>query len=175
MKEFIHSKTFKLIAAVVGIFLIAIISFGTGVAVGLRKARYSYSWGANYERNFMGGPRMMNGGRGGFFGGMMREFDGGDFRNAHGLAGTIVSISGNNIVVKDSATNQENTVAVTDSTIIRSRGADLKIGDLEQNDQIVVMGNPDNNGVIDASLIRVFNPANNSQANNNSNNNQTNN
>ena len=32
-----------------------------------------------------------------------------------------------------------------------------KISDLKVNDQIVVMGNPGDNGVVNASLIRVFN------------------
>ncbi len=176
MKEFIQSKTFKLITVIVGIFLVAIVSFGTGVAVGLKKARYSYEWGANYERNFIGAPRIMNGGRGGFFSGMMREFDGRDFRNANGLAGTIVSISGNNIVVKDSnsGNGQENTIAITGNTIIKSRGTNLKLSDLKQNDKIVVLGKPSDNGVINADLIRVFNGNNNNGVTNSNNTNQKN-
>jgi len=170
MKEFIQSKTFKIIAAIVGVFLVAAISLGVGVAVGLHKARFSSDFGKNYEQNFMGsrfndGRGMMNGNnRGGgmmgnasgFFGGMMRNLEGRDLRNGYGIAGTILSITDNNIIIKD-RDNKENTVAVSAQTLIKSRGADLKITDLKQNDQVVVMGNPGDNGVINASLIRVFN------------------
>jgi len=168
MKEFIKSKTFKIIAAIVGAFLIAVVCFGAGVAIGLHKARFSNDFGKNYEQNFMGSRggegRGMMGGRSGFIGGMMNQLEGRDFRNAHGLAGTIISITDNNIVVKDKD-NKENTVAVSDNTLIKSRGADLKITDLKQNDQVVVMGNPADNGVVNASLIRVFNNTNNTTNN----------
>ncbi|MDP1833959.1 MAG: hypothetical protein Q8L11_03430 [Candidatus Moranbacteria bacterium] len=165
MKEFIRSKTFKTIAAVVGVFLVAVVSFGTGVAVGLHKARFSADFGRNYERNFMGerfdgGPAPMGGPR--FFDGskypdkMMRQLEGRDLRNAHGLAGTVISVTDNNIIVKDKD-NKENTVVVNDKTLIKSRQDDLKVSDLKADDQIVVMGSPDDNGVVNASLIRVFN------------------
>ena len=162
MKEFIKSKTFKIIAGIIGIFLIAVISFGGGVAVGLHKAKFSADFGKNYERNFMGsrfgdGRGMMGGrgGLGGFMGGMMRQFEGRDLRNGYGLAGTIVSITDNNVVIKDND-NKENTIAVSDQTLIKSQRDNLKLSDLKVNDQIVVMGNPGDNGVVNASLIRVF-------------------
>ncbi|MFA7208826.1 MAG: hypothetical protein WC120_00925 [Parcubacteria group bacterium] len=165
MKEFIQSRTFKIIASVIGVFLIAVASFGTGVAVGLHKARFSSDFGRNYERNFMGGrfdgvPGPMGGP--GFFDGskypdkMMRQLEGRDLRNGHGLAGTVISVIDNNIIVKDKD-NKESTVAVNDKTLIKSRQDDLKVGDLKTDDQIVVIGSPDDNGVINASLIRVFN------------------
>lgn len=146
------SKTFKIITAIVGLILIILVSFAGGVAVGLHKARFSYRWGENYERNFMGpGSGGMNDGMRGFF----RNFEGRDFRNAHGLAGTIISIADNNLVIKDKD-NKESTVAVTDKTIIKSGRDNIELGGLKQNDQIVVIGNPGDNGVINASLIRIF-------------------
>lgn len=154
-----RSKAFKIITAFVGLFLIVLVSFAGGVAVGLHKAKFSSDWGKNYERNFIG-PRTGVGnehmGPGGFVGSMMRGFEGRDFRNAHGLAGTIISIAENNIIVKD-RDGKENTVAVTDKTLIKSGSSDIKIGDLKQDEQIVVMGNPGDNGVVNADLIRVFN------------------
>lgn len=152
-------KNLKLAAIVVGCLLVALIIFASGVGVGLRKARFSNDFGRNYERNFMGSRfdqgRGMMGGRAGFVGGMMREFSGRDFRNANGLAGTIISITDNNLIIKD-GDNKENTVAVTDKTLIKSRRDDLKLSDLKNNDQIVVIGQPGDNGVINADLIRVF-------------------
>jgi hypothetical protein len=153
-----RSKGFRIAAMLVGAFLIFLVGFAGGVAVGLHKARFSYGFGANYERNFVGPHTEM--GRPGFMGGMMRDFSGGDFRNAHGLAGTIISISGNNLVIKDRNGN-ENNVAVTDKTLIKHQGGNLTVGDLKQNEQVVIVGNPDNNGTINADLIRVFDSGNN--------------
>ncbi len=173
-KEMIKSRKFKLAAGIVGVFLIAFISFAGGVVVGLHKAKFSYQWGQNYERNFMGfGPGnvpMMgnNDNRGGMMD-IPRDIEGRGFRNAHGLAGAIVSISNDSLIVKD-RDNKENTVTVSDKTIIKNRASDLKITDLKANDHIVVMGTPNDQGVIAADLIRVFPAMPNNASENSSNN-----
>jgi hypothetical protein len=152
------AKVLIVAAIAIGVIILMLGSFAGGVKVGFRKAKFSSDWGKNYERNFMGprpGEMGPGGDRGGMMG-MMRDFEGRDFRNAHGLAGTIVSIADNNIIVKDKD-GKENTVAVTEKTLIKSRQTDLKIGDLKADDQIVVMGSPNESGVVDAVLIRVFN------------------
>ena len=102
----------------------------------------------------MGGQR----GEGGP-GGMMRGFEGGDFRNGHGIAGVITSITDNNIVIKDRA-GKENTITVNEKTIIKNGAADIKITDLKNDQSIVVIGNPGDNGVVNADLIRVFDNGN---------------
>ena len=88
--------------------------------------------------------------------GMGRNFTGQDFRNGHGIAGTIVSITDNNIIIKDRA-GKENTVTVSDKTLIKNGQTDLKITDLKNDESLVVIGNPSDNGVVNADLIRVFN------------------
>ena len=162
------AKKLKLAIGIVGAMIFALVVFAVGVAVGLHKAKFSYQWGQNYERNFMGIGRgkvdMMdmddhNGIMGirpvGSMMNLSRNIEGRDFRNAHGLAGTIISILENNIMVKD-RDNKESTVAVTEKTIIKDHMADIEITDLKADDQIVVMGKPDEKGVIRADLIRVF-------------------
>jgi len=91
-------------------------------------------------------------GRFGFF----EEFPDRGFRNAHGLSGSIISITDSNIVIKD-RDNKENTVAVSDKTTIKKHREDLKLSDLKQGDEVVVVGSPDDNGVVNADLVRVFN------------------
>lgn len=154
------SKSLKIALLVVGEILLIFLVFSCGIAVGLKKAKFSYNWGENYERNFMG-PHMADENRPNFLPqpprGFMNNFEGRDFRNAHGIAGKIISISENSIIVVD-RDNKENTILVTDKTLIKSHRDDLKVSDLKTGDEIVVMGNPDTNGVIDASLIRIFNP-----------------
>ena len=157
MQEILKSHKFKIAAAVIGLIIIAVISFGAGVAVGFHKARFSFKFGENYERNFVGGPFQGGPGMMGDRGPrrMMRDFEGRGFRNGHGIAGNIISISNNTIVLKD-RNGQENTISVSDQTLIK-RGQDtITLNDLKNNDNIVVMGRPGDNGTVSADLIRVF-------------------
>lgn len=147
--EIIKSQKFKIAALIVGLFIIILGSFSTGVFVGLMKARFSSKFGENYERNFT--RSRMGEGRSGF----MREFSGRDFRNAHGISGTILSISDNNLIIKD-RDNKENTVTVTDKTIIKNGRDTIKISDLKTDENVVALGNPGDNGTVNADLIRVF-------------------
>lgn len=155
-----QSKAFRTAAIVIGVLVVVLVSFSAGVRVGLYKAKFSYAWGENYERNFLGGPRgfdgpgrgMMGGGRQVFFG-MMGG--GRDFRNAYGVTGAIISVSDTTLIVKD-RDDKENTVSVTGQTFIK-RGRDtVKLPDLKAGDRIVVIGKPGDNGVVNADLIRVF-------------------
>jgi len=77
------------------------------------------------------------------------------FRNAHGIAGEIISITDNKIVLKD-RDGQENSIAVDDKTLIK-RGRDtISVNELKNDDRIVVMGKPGDDGTVSADLIRVF-------------------
>jgi len=151
MDKILKSRKFVIAATIVGIFIIALVSFSAGVAVGFHKAKFSFKFGENYERNFIGpmhdGPM-----------GMMPfppEFEGKGMRNGHGVAGTIISISDSNIVIKD-RDGKENTIAVSDKTIINLGRDAIKIADLKNDEEIVVIGKPGDDGVINADLIRVF-------------------
>jgi hypothetical protein len=169
IQETMQSKKFpplgrasKIAALAVGAFILALVSFAGGVAIGFHKARFSYKFGENYERNFVGGPFQGPNGMMEEHGpqGMMGNFEGRGFRNGHGIAGSVISISNNTIVIKD-RNGQENTITVGDTTLIK-RGQDtIKINDLKNNEQIVVMGQPGDNGTVSADLIRVFDNGNN--------------
>ncbi|MCX6765824.1 MAG: DUF5666 domain-containing protein [Candidatus Moranbacteria bacterium] len=148
------SKILIVSAMILGIIILMLGSFAGGVFTGFHKAKFSCDWGKNYEMNFIG-PRMGHPSPMGFMGPMMREFSGRDFRNPHGIAGTIISISDSSLIIKD-RDNKENTVAVTDKTVIKSGRDDLKLSDLKIDDKIAVIGQPGNDGVMNASLIRVF-------------------
>lgn len=148
VQTFVRSQSFKVTVLVIGVLVVAAVSFAGGVAVGFHKARFSYAFGENYERNFGGSHR---GGGGGMFG----DFDGRDFRNGHGLSGSVVSVSGNNLIVKDTD-NKEYTVQVTDQTFIRDRETTLAVDGLKTGDRVVIVGNPSSDGTVRADLIRVF-------------------
>ncbi len=155
MEKLLSSKKFIIATSIVAIFIIAISFFAMGVFVGFHKARFSYGFGENYERNFMK-PRPELGGPIGMMREKLRDFEGRGMRNGHGVAGTIISISDNSIVIKD-RDGKENTISVSDKTIINLGRDTIKIGDLKNDEEIVVIGKPGDNGVINADLIRVFN------------------
>lgn len=156
MDKIIKSRKFIVASTVVGIFILMLASFAGGVAVGFHKAMFSSKFGENYQKNFMGPmPGMMPPGPMEMMRQKIGEFEGRGFRNGHGLAGTIISISENSIVIKD-RDNKENTVSISDKTII-NRGKDtIKLEDLKKDDEIAVIGMPGENGSIDAGLIRVL-------------------
>ncbi len=147
------SKWFRIAALAVAFVLVALISFIGGIKVGAHRALFSARWGENYAKNFMGERPPMD--RPGFFGGMMHNPEGNDFRNAHGMSGTIISVATDKLIIKD-RDGKENTVAVTDKTIIKGQANDLKVSDLKVNDNVVVMGRPSADGTVGADLIRVF-------------------
>lgn len=147
-----NSRPFGIAIIVVGFFLVAFISFAAGAKIGFKKAKFSYRWGENYEKNFIGPPsKPMGEKRFMFFKGPGPR----DFRNAHGLAGEVISISGSNLIIKD-RDGKENTVNVTNETIIKKFRENLKLEDVKAGDEVVVVGSPDPSGVIKADLIRIF-------------------
>lgn len=144
-----QSKSFKVGLIVLGAFIVLLLVFKAGVFVGYKKAQFSYRWGENYHRNFAG-PR------GGFFGDFGRDFgDRGDFINAHGTFGSVIKVDGNTIIVKDKD-NVEKTVLISDNTVINKSRETIKVSDLKVDDSIVIIGSPNEQGQIEAKLIRVF-------------------
>ena len=108
----------------------------------MEKARFSYNFGQSYVRNF-GEPRL---------GSLPSDRD---FINAHGSTGQIIKINGNTITIKDSESVEKN-IVVSAQTVIRNMRQDVQISSLQINDFVVVLGSPDSQGQVNASLIRVL-------------------
>lgn len=136
-------------AMVTGIVLVAVGSFALGFSAGLHKARFSYRFGENYERNFMKSERQEMRDR------IMKKVDGKLFRSGHGVAGQILSIAEGSIIVSGSE-GQENSVITSDTTTIMKGGEKVSLTDLRTGERIVVLGRPSDDGSIQADLIRVF-------------------
>jgi hypothetical protein len=159
LKEIATGKTFILLTWIFAELMLLVLVFAVGVKIGERKAHYSSAWGTNYERNFLGNSKGMMGQRSGYGGdsrGMMGGFGGGDFRNANGISGSIISISDSNIIIKDKD-GKENTISVSENTLIKNGRDTIKITDLKNDQSIVVIGKPADNGTVSADLIRIFN------------------
>ena len=146
--KFFQSKAFRITLITIGALIILLLVFKVGVFVGYRKAGFSYRWGENYHRNF-GGPR------GGFFGNFGYGFGDRDYTNAHGTFGSVIKIDGSTLIVKGSD-NVEKTILVSDKTTITSRRETIKASDLKIDDRAVIIGSPNEQGQIEAKLIRVF-------------------
>ncbi|MFA5358200.1 MAG: hypothetical protein WC310_00025 [Patescibacteria group bacterium] len=139
-----QSKSLKITLWVIGGLVIALLIFQAGMFVGFRKAEFSRQWGENYHRNFAG-PR----------GGFMEDVIGRDFIDSHGVIGQIAKIDGSNLIIKGND-NVEKIILVTDKTDIRFLRDAIKVSDLKIDDNIVVIGSPNDAGQIEARLIRVM-------------------
>jgi len=144
INTFFQSKTFVAIILLFCAIIALLLAFKIGVFVGYQKASFSYRWGENYHRNFAGPA-----------GGFMGVPPDRNFINSHGIFGQIIKIEGNTLLI-DGKGEAEKTIVVSDKTIIRRQMDTIQVTDLKINEQITVIGSPNDQGQIEANLIRVF-------------------
>jgi len=146
LNKIFQSKFFTGCICGLAIFIILSLTFASGMAVGFRKADFSYRFGDNYHKNFAGpGPGQ----------GMMRQANGGDYIDGHGIIGQVIKINQSSIVIKD-GDNIEKIILVDKNTQVNRMRDSIKITDLKVDDTLVVIGEPDQTGNIMAKLIRVM-------------------
>ena len=142
--------TLKWIIIGLAVFVIAVLLFGAGMFVGGMKARFSYRWAENYHRNF-GGPQ------GGFMGDWRMMPLNSEFIEGYGTFGQIIKIEGSTIVIKG-RNDMEKIILLKDDTVIKRLRETIKPIDLKIDDYIVVIGEPNDAGQIEAKLIRLLPP-----------------
>lgn len=134
---------------VFGSLFVASFIFQAGMIAGFKKASFGRDWGDNYIKNFGRlemGPRMMNG-----------KFDNfGDLPIAHGAIGKIIKIELPSIVVLDEKDNTEKIILINEKTEIRKIRGNMKSEDLKIDEHVVIVGNPNSSGQIEARLIRIL-------------------
>lgn len=138
------SKTIRGILIGLGIAILLLVIFQAGQAFGYRKARFAGNFNNNFERNFLGSK-----------GGGIRSVMSERLPGGHGAIGEIVSINLPQLVVAG-PDNLEKTVNITTSTLLRRFQDEIDISELKQGEFIVVLGNPNESGQIEAKLIRVM-------------------
>ncbi|MDD5110664.1 MAG: DUF5666 domain-containing protein [Patescibacteria group bacterium] len=146
-KSVFQSKPFAWAVGGIGLLIVLLVVFRAGMYVGLRQAAFSYRGGGDFSRMSDRPPRM-------FF----RDFVGQDFVASHGIMGMVTKIENTSITIKGPG-DAEKTLTVDDQTTIRRGMETLQIADLKLNDRIVVIGSPNNDGTIQAKLIRVIDPS----------------
>jgi hypothetical protein len=138
------SISWKWILAGAIALIIILFVFMVGAFVGYHKADFSFRWAENYHRNF-GGPR----------GGFLQDLEGRDFISGHGIAGTVIKVESNSLVVKDGS-GVEKTFMVTEKSTIKQGMDTVKLSDIAVDNRVVIIGTPKDDGTIEAELIRVF-------------------
>ncbi len=151
LSQCVQSKKFMVVIAGLVCLAVLVGTFSLGVFVGYHKARFSYAWGENYHRNF-GGPK----------GGLFQDFSGKEFIDAHGTYGQVMKIdpsasSGQaaTLVVKGRDSVEKIVVVKDDTSIMYLKNA-VKTTDLKVGDNIVVIGEPNAQGQIEATFIRFL-------------------
>lgn len=148
IKEFIQSQTFKGIIIGFVLTIIGLIVFQAGIVVGEKRATFGHRFGDNFERNFRAPEEGM----------MFPKFFGeGPMPSGHGAVGQIVSISLPNVVVAG-PDNLEKVIVIGADTHIREFQLELTVDDLEVGDHIVTFGEPNEEGQIEAKLVRMLPP-----------------
>lgn len=159
INNFFQTRVFKVVLWGLAGLVVSLLIFKAGTIVGFRKAGFSYKWGENYHRNFAG-PRR------GFF----RDFYDKDFIGGHGVFGQIIKIdladgseqtatstgsSGTAALIIKGRDGVEKMVLVKDNTAIQQFRDTIKLSDLKIDDYIVIIGEPNDAGQIEAKFIRL--------------------
>lgn len=142
--KFFQSKMFKTVLIGIGALIALLLVFKLGMIVGFKKAGFTSRWSDNYHRNFAG-PK------GGFF----RDFSDRDLIGSHGTFGRIIKIELPTIVI-DGGKDAEKIIMLKNDTIIKRFRETVAQSDLKVDDNIVVIGSPNEQGQIEAKLIRVM-------------------
>jgi hypothetical protein len=125
----VHHDTWKIVVVALCSLLVLVIVFGAGMLAGLEKAEFSQHWQTGYY------PRMV--------------------LNAHGVAGPVIRVNQDSLVIED-RDGSEKTALVSPDTTIKEDGNTIGISQVKLNDQVVVIGSPDDQGEVKASIIRVM-------------------
>ncbi|MBU4375303.1 hypothetical protein KKH38_02245 [Patescibacteria group bacterium] len=145
----INSDILKWVVIGLAGFAVVVLIFAAGMAVGGMKAKFSYRWAESYHKNFAG-PR------GGFFGDWRSAPPiPGDFIEGHGAFGEIIEIKEDGFAVKGRG-DVEKAIKITEDTVIKNGMETIEDG-LSVGDRVVIIGSPNEDGQIEAKLIRTFN------------------
>jgi hypothetical protein len=148
LAQFFQSKLFAGIIVGVCIMLVVICIFEAGVVVGYHEASFSSHWGENYGANFsdtnpsnqMGLPDMHE-------------------PTPDGILGKIISVdsasTSSTTIVISSTQKPEEKILIDANTEIRSRESTLTISSLKIGTYVVVLGTPNDQGEVQANLIRI--------------------
>jgi hypothetical protein len=143
IKQIFESKKYSTVILTLAALVLALVIFQAGFFVGFRKASFEARFGGQFVGR-MGDVNMM-----------YSPFIGNRGANPHGIVGVILSINMPKIMVK-SEDGHEDTVSISSSTVVRQFRDNINADKLKINDNVIILGSPNEDGSINASLIRVI-------------------
>lgn len=144
MKKVFGTKIVKTALLVLGILIIALFVFWSGMMVGFRKAGFNYQLGQNYHELFEGPDRRLS-----------RDFRGRNFMDANSAVGSVIKVDTSTLVIKGDD-GMEKSILISDKTSIRRFQDAILPSDIKVDEKVVVLGAPSTTGQIEARLIRVM-------------------
>ena len=141
----LQSAMFRNVLIALAALVVALAFFKAGEVVGYHKATYSFSWDENYQRNFAPSgftkaTTVVN-----------------DFRNPHGAVGRIISVQLPTFIIQNTGEAEKSIVVSGDTTVRRLRD-NVSTTELKTNENVVIIGEPDDQGRIRAKFIRLMPP-----------------
>ncbi len=141
------SDTLKKIIVGTVILIVALLIFQIGEFVGYKKAAFSYQFGERYYKSTFG---RFDSRRNSYMGRMMN-----DFSETNGAVGRIIKIQFPTLIL-EGRDGVEKIVSIEASTTIKQLRNDLKSNDLKVDQNIMVIGEPNDKSEIQAKFIRVL-------------------
>lgn len=136
-----------MVLMIIGGVVAALLFFGMGMLVGYRRGVFAARFGQDYYHNFVGsharGPLgvMVLGGQ--------------PLMNGHGMTGIVIAAQSSTIVAQNADGNEES-IVVASGTIIRKFDQTVPVATIVPGERIIVIGEPNADGQIDARFIRIF-------------------
>lgn len=143
LKNIHESKRLQEVLVGIALVVSTLLILFVGISIGERRADFAGRFSENYERNFMG-PK------GGMMGGINTRAPGG-----HGVVGEVININLPEIIT-NGPDNLEKIVSLSTSTIIRKFMNNVSPSEIKVGDYVVILGNPNDQGKIEAKLIRIM-------------------
>ena len=144
MKNYLQTNTVSKMILALAIILVILLIFQAGVAVGYRRGAFSSNWSSAYGRG-LDDPRSI-------FAPFVHDSD--DI-NPHGAVGDIVSVRLPGMMIKG-PNSAEQVVTISPTTTVRFIHSVASTSDLTPGSQVIVIGEPQGNGSIDATFIRIM-------------------
>lgn len=140
--SFVKSRAFRIGLGVLAALALLLLALKTGIFIG-RSRGATLRWGNGYHR-------LMGSSGNGF----LPHLSGPNFITDHSIFGSLVSINGTMLIIKNGSAEQS--LLVSGKTVIRRGRAFLALSDLKINDRVIAVGTPNGQGHIEARLIRVL-------------------
>lgn len=142
MQNLIHSKFLHGMLLGIAVLVVLLAAFEAGMLVGARRVSHFSHWCEQNERMFAPpGPAQ-------FFNVPFSP-------DGHGVFGNVLSTSGTSMTV-EGQDGIEHVVIIVGDTLVRRGQDNLTSTDVHPNDHVGVFGDPDDDGDIEAKLIRIF-------------------